>query len=743
MKKTYYKKILLLYSLVLFCLLLGLFTVYFYQIQQAERNRVDAQDRVLFQEYVGRQEGVFEDLVSQASFIQNLDSLAAFALSSQDGYYSKMTELYNDLSKFSRSSNSNYMVHKLNDDRVLTSTHSSALGTQLEEYGIGSAVYENVLQSFSKSDRENSRFFFTDLGILYLTTRTYVNNRMVIACFAPVESGFALDEESLTSGFLLEDSSAIDERTQAEEVPEALEAGPLEVTGGEVHSVRSGSSSVLYGGSQYLDLVYYLDRTDSGLNVLEEVLRLIPMLLLLFGVSFLLIRYLSKKMYAPIDQLVNLFLEIEPDIGKDDETSHAVFHNEVEYLANQVSKIRWQNSDLTEKLSEMQRLSQRRFLLSLVQGTYEEENLAGEIQKYHLEWLEETNYILYCSCGEDDEKEEFSQDVLSIVEEKLGEMFQVCPIPGREYIGYFLVHTSDKERLKERLSETVTLISTAFGVSICFFIGKKSVSAASLQYSFMTIEKLEASKPRLPVSSIYDFSEMKNVPAQSVVYPISTENKLLKALQKGNLNEMRKALSYIFQEYLEKEFDVPEKREQLTYGFVNTINRSCLRENGPGSLAEQNVFQELESCSSVEEYEKKVTAVLEKLCHLSGEKEREQISDLKERIERYIDAHLSSDLSLISLSNDFHLSPNYMSSIFKTTMGENFKDYLSGRRFEKIKQLLTEHPELPVREAGEQAGIYSPTTLTRLFRKFANCSPGQFVEQIRRGEAGEETSGRG
>lgn len=739
MKKAYYNRILLMYSSVLFCLLIVLVGSYFYQRSSASRKMIEDQDRIMFSEYIKQEESILETLVTQAHIIRNMDSLASYALSSKENYYSKMAELHNEFSKLGWGQNPTYMIHKINDTLALTTLSSTPVASQLKTYGIDNDTYWDVLHSLSKSDRENGRFMFSDRGVLYITTKTFVNNRIVVTTFCPYADSSAIQEDKISSGFFVQDSQAIDfrEPSAAIQQDETL----LDGLSGNYEAISfgySGDRFLMYRRSQYLDMVYYFQRDGAGFGLLDETLRLVPLLLAIFVFSFLLIRHLSKKLYAPIDHLVDLFLDMDPDAqvyrsDKPHENNGA--SSEIEYLANQVSKIRSENRVLSQRILEIQTQSRQKFLSALIQGAYDEDGLEEDLARYHLEWLNEVNYIVCCSLHDDTDKQIAGQ-IFSIVQEKIEAVFPLLPFPGGDCQDYFIIHTEDKDKLKDALLEVVTLIDTAFSVSMMFYIGKKSSSAVNLQYSFMTIEKIESARHQLPVSSIYDFSEVRNAPSQSTVYPIGTETKLLAAIQKGNYSEMRKTLAYIFNEYLEREFDHPEKREQMAYAFVNTVNRAFLQEGVENATASRNMstfFDELMACGNAEEFEKKLLSVFEKLYQLSDQKEESQINGLKMKIEGYISENYAQDISLITISNHFNLTPNYMSSIFKDVMGENFKDYLSRYRFEKIISHLRSDPLSSVSGAGKLVGIHSATTLTRLFKKFAGCSPGQYVSHLRQG----------
>ena len=94
-------------------------------------------------------------------------------------------------------------------------------------------------------------------------------------------------------------------------------------------------------------------------------------------------------------------------------------------------------------------------------------------------------------------------------------------------------------------------------------------------------------------------------------------------------------------------------------------------------------------------------------------------------ITRYLQEHLSEDVSLSSLAENFHLNPQYISQLFKNEIGVNFLSYLTGIRMEKAKKLLLSSA-LSVAEVAEQSGYADYRMFTKVFKKAEGCTPSQF-----------------
>lgn len=92
---------------------------------------------------------------------------------------------------------------------------------------------------------------------------------------------------------------------------------------------------------------------------------------------------------------------------------------------------------------------------------------------------------------------------------------------------------------------------------------------------------------------------------------------------------------------------------------------------------------------------------------------------------RYLQAHLDEDISLSVLAEEFHLSGQYISQLFKNEIGVNFLAYLTNLRMEKAKKLLLS-TSLSIGEVAEQLGYGDYRVFTKVFKKWEGITPSQY-----------------
>ena len=94
-------------------------------------------------------------------------------------------------------------------------------------------------------------------------------------------------------------------------------------------------------------------------------------------------------------------------------------------------------------------------------------------------------------------------------------------------------------------------------------------------------------------------------------------------------------------------------------------------------------------------------------------------------IRKYISAHFSEDITLSSVAQAVHLSPYYVSKMFKKVTGEKFIDYLTSVRMEKAMELLSSC-DSRIYEVAERVGYKSTKHFSQVFRTYTGKTPFEY-----------------
>lgn len=98
---------------------------------------------------------------------------------------------------------------------------------------------------------------------------------------------------------------------------------------------------------------------------------------------------------------------------------------------------------------------------------------------------------------------------------------------------------------------------------------------------------------------------------------------------------------------------------------------------------------------------------------------------------QYLQDHLEEDISLNRLAEEFHLSAQYISQLFKKEIGVNFLAYLTSIRMEKAKKLLIS-TSLSIGEISMQCGYGDYRVFTKTFKKMIGNTPSQYRREFKK-----------
>ncbi len=129
---------------------------------------------------------------------------------------------------------------------------------------------------------------------------------------------------------------------------------------------------------------------------------------------------------------------------------------------------------------------------------------------------------------------------------------------------------------------------------------------------------------------------------------------------------------------------------------------------------------------SPDEYFRRLRSICSKICRQIQQNKSMQHGRLIERIQQYIqENYMDSGLGLSRISQEFHISEGYVSSIFKEQSSVNFGDYVETIRINKACQLLKEN-EHTISEIAEFVGYNSVQSFRRAFKRVKGISPKEY-----------------
>ncbi len=117
-----------------------------------------------------------------------------------------------------------------------------------------------------------------------------------------------------------------------------------------------------------------------------------------------------------------------------------------------------------------------------------------------------------------------------------------------------------------------------------------------------------------------------------------------------------------------------------------------------------------------------VQCVADLCAHLTALKKSQSNRIIDELLYILQHRYADSSLSLQTVADQLGLTPNYLSSLFKRQMGENFSDYLEKLRIEKACQLLRD-VQYKVYQVADAVGYTDPRHFAKVFKAATGKTP--------------------
>ncbi|EGW38497.1 helix-turn-helix domain-containing protein [Desulfosporosinus sp. OT] len=95
------------------------------------------------------------------------------------------------------------------------------------------------------------------------------------------------------------------------------------------------------------------------------------------------------------------------------------------------------------------------------------------------------------------------------------------------------------------------------------------------------------------------------------------------------------------------------------------------------------------------------------------------------RVKAFVEDHLEEELSLSHIAEIVHLTPSYLSQLFKKQTGEGLNDFVVKRRISKACRLL-QTLSLPVSDIARKVGFQDVNYFTRVFKQRQHLTPLEF-----------------
>ncbi|MCH4888568.1 response regulator [Acidaminobacter sp. JC074] len=144
----------------------------------------------------------------------------------------------------------------------------------------------------------------------------------------------------------------------------------------------------------------------------------------------------------------------------------------------------------------------------------------------------------------------------------------------------------------------------------------------------------------------------------------------------------------------------------------------------------QDLYKALQDYKDIDALKSLIRDIGSQMIEAIGDTRKTNIKVMIDTAIDYLEKHFSEEISLESVADYLHISPEYLSRLFKKETTKTFIHYLTTLRLEAAKRLI-EDTQLKNFEVAEKVGYNEPNYFSYVFKKRYGISPSKYRKSIK------------
>lgn len=410
-------------------------------------------------------------------------------------------------------------------------------------------------------------------------------------------------------------------------------------------------------------------------------------------------------------------------------------------VVNRAVLAKAEQQKISRKLKESTPLLLRQFLLGLIEERYSPREIHTHMELLGLETLNTPLVALvikaddYYQWDGRTQKEALKAAIFDIIEALTRGKGLVIDSGQDEMVLLYSAGASSAQQilfearhLAEMIAQTVrqTLQTT-----VTIGIGKTCDRLTETGRSYGEACSALEIRHVLGTNQIFSGCDLPTVPnyVELDIYPVIRE--LLQQIKLGLLEESLTLVDHIEQQIRAKQFLAFDHLQLIGMEIAVLLFAEVKEwpEIGAQIGRKYDSYQfnlQIKQSQTITEVLDKLREVIREICAVVNQFRKSMQHTIIEQAIDYITVNFSNaDLSLQDVAEQIHLSPTYLSNMFKKEQGINFFDFILDLRMNKAKTLLRDGA-LKVYEVAEAVGYNNVHYFSACFKKYTGISPTDF-----------------
>lgn len=227
----------------------------------------------------------------------------------------------------------------------------------------------------------------------------------------------------------------------------------------------------------------------------------------------------------------------------------------------------------------------------------------------------------------------------------------------------------------------------------------------------------------------------RDIPVAMIEQRYQTENDLLTAVARGDDTAALLCIHQYSRFSLGDRFIGTLYREKSQFIIMNTLLRKAIEQNAVHPFYVDKISssyaRRIEALNTVEDVQATAQQMVQDYCAYARRYSLKGYSPTVQKVINHINLNLSEPHTLKSLAALCHISPSYLSSLFKQETGTTLIDYINTQRVRRAAQQLTT-TDRSISEVAEEMGILDVNYFAKIFKRTFGMTPTRYRREHRK-----------
>ena len=432
-----------------------------------------------------------------------------------------------------------------------------------------------------------------------------------------------------------------------------------------------------------------------------------------------------KVNYSPIKNLMDFFIK-----GNKEQK----IENEYQYLQKQISLLFEKNDSAVESIQKSKKTIRNYSFEKLLTSSSTKTMDSEYAKEIYEKFANGKNIVLLFGIKEQAKGELAEEEIVlesqlkrfimaNVLAEGIGEFFEQETQETEENV-IMIVHVGEKENeyLQSIVVKMLNFISDKFKFDVYAVEGGSYIGIDGIRHSYL--EACQAERFGVDLNESYiRYDEIKDRTMRKYQYTFEIEEQIIGAIRGHNANLANSFIDNILERsFGNKAETTSELLTCLLYDIFTTLLKAS--EDLGLNLSRLMMVNHILANASLDEIRNYFHKIVEELCEDKEETITAQGQEVCLKVLAYIrDNFTDMDLNISQIALQFHMTPAYLSIVFKKQTGESILDVIRNMRIDYAKKLLEEG--LSVAEVSEKAGFRESSTFIKVFKNSVGVTPGQ------------------